>query len=224
MRYSLALVELACYRFPKHNEKGILVVPRIVQHVAPIQRAYVRVELAEGLQGKLAVTPVVTEEPRDRGTRPVTLNEDEFLLAVEQSAGAKCRAAMERFYNDLVESLQLERDFKASTLVLKVPHPDGEYLGVSVLALEKEGRIYNIKHMRHQLKRWGLSNETVDAITSEYWNSLHQIDARFSTDGITHVAPRLFLPFVEVLSKTTDIRNQVGKVVATIRAEAEKVR
>ena len=47
LRYSLALVEFACYEFPNQKEEGILVVPRIVQSVEPVQRAYVRVELAQ---------------------------------------------------------------------------------------------------------------------------------------------------------------------------------
>ncbi|MDA1166016.1 MAG: hypothetical protein O3B13_23200 [Planctomycetota bacterium] len=218
LRYSLALVELACYQFGNQDGDGILVVPRIVHDVEPVQRAYVRVDLANGLESQLTVTPVVVPDPV--GSRPhrVNLNEDEFLEAIEQSAGRKCRDQIEQCYRDLIDSFELEPEFKAAAVMLKVPHPDGDGLGVSVLALEKQGRIYNTKHMRRQLKGWSLSSTISDQITSDYWTSLHKIDPRFSPDGISHLAPRQFLPFAEIVDKLPDIKSRVGNVVAAIRS------
>lgn len=224
LRYSLALVELACYQFAKQDDDGILVVPRIVQDVEPVQRAYVRVDLADGLQGQLMVTPVVVSEGDDTKTSRVNLNEEDFLEAVEQSAGQECRDQIEQFYGDLIDSFKLEPEFKAAAVMLKVPHPDGDGLGVSVLALEKQGRIYNTKHMRHQLKRWGLSPTIIEQITSDYWTALHNIDSRFNPDGIVHLNPRQFLPFSEIVDKLLDIRRRVGKVVAAIRSAYENAR
>jgi hypothetical protein len=168
LRYSLALVELACYKFGQRDDDGILVVPRIVQDVEPVQRAYVRVDVAEALEKQVTVAPVVVPEGDETTTSRVTLNEEDFLEAIEHSAGRKCRDQIQQFYNDLTASFKLEPEFKAAALMLKVPHPDGDGLGASVLALEKQGRIYNTKHMRHQLKRWGLSPEIVEQIASDY--------------------------------------------------------
>lgn len=224
LRYSLALVELACYQFIKQGDEGILVVPRIVQDVEPVQRAYVRVDLAEGLQGKVTVTPVIAKDIDASAAHRVNLNEEDFLLAIEQSAGRTCRDQIEQFYGDLIESFELEPEYKAAALMLKVPHPDGDRLGASVLALEKQGRIYNTKHMKNQLKSWGISSTTVEQITSEYWNSLHHIDSRFRPDGIIHMAPRQFLPFADVVPRLNDIKNQVGKVVARIRSACDDAR
>jgi hypothetical protein len=115
-------------------------------------------------------------------------------------------------------SFKLEPEFKAAALMLKVPHPDGDGLGASVLALEKQGRIYNTKHMRHQLKRWGLSPSVIEQITSDYWTALHDIDSRFNPDGIVHLNPRQFLPFTEIVDVLPEIKDRVGKVVAAIRS------
>lgn len=163
-------------------------------------------------------------EGDDTKTPRVNLNEEDFLEAIEKSAGRKCRDQIEQFYGDLIDSFKLEPEFKAAAVMLKVPHPDGDGLGASVLALEKEGRIYNTKHMRHQLKRWGLSQTVIEQITSDYWTALHNIDARFKPDGIVHLAPRQFLPFVEIVDKLVEIKDRVGKVVAAIRSAYENAR
>ena len=224
LRYSLALVELVCYKFNKQDDDGILVVPRIIQDVEPVQRAYVRVDIADELERQLTVTPVVVPESDHTKTSRVSLNEDDFLEAIEQSAGRKCRDQIQQFYSDLTESFKLEPEFKAAAVMLKVPHPDGDGLGASVLALEKQGRIYNTKHMRNQLRRWGLRPAVIEHIVSDYWTALHNIDSRFNPDGIVHLAPRQFLPFVEIVDKLAEIKDRVGKVVAAIRSAYRNAR
>ena len=59
LRYSLGLVSLRCYDIPGTDE--MLVLPELVQEVEPVQRAYVRIELAESLAGQVRVTSVVGE-------------------------------------------------------------------------------------------------------------------------------------------------------------------
>jgi hypothetical protein len=39
--------------------------------------------------------------------------------------------------------------------MLKIPHPSGEKNGLSLLAIERQGRIYNTSHMRFYLGRKG---------------------------------------------------------------------
>jgi hypothetical protein len=184
----------------------------------------VRIELGDGLEGKLIVKPIAMP-PVPGGTRAPNLSEAQFLLAVEESVGGKVRDKIKAFYDDLVESFSLELDFKAANLMLKVSDPhDEERTGASVIAISKEGRIYNTKMIHYRLKDWGFAPEIVDQITSEYWNALHEIDSRFSPNGITHVADKkLFLPFKDVADKLADIKIAVGNVVARIRAEADKV-
>jgi hypothetical protein len=92
-----------------------------------------------------------------------------------------------------------------------------------LLAFHKQGSAFNPDHLKHQLARWGVNGDTVDQIAKGYWNALNRIDARFSLDGITHVAPRRFLPFAELIGKLGEIKCEVGKVVGKIQEEAGKV-
>jgi len=224
LRYSLALVELGCYGMgPEHNNE-ILVVPRIAQDIEPVQRAYVRVEVAEALQNQVKVTPVVTSDTDEKKHSRVSLNEQDFLLAVQQSGGRECADLMQQFYSDLVSEFSLEPDFKAAAVMLKLPHPDGDGLGVSILALEKQGRVYNTRHMRNQLKHWGLNDETVERIASEYWSALHSVDSRFRTDGIGHLSPGQFVPFMEIADRLPEIKNRIGQAVSAIESAYEESR
>ncbi|RMF41877.1 MAG: hypothetical protein D6753_08870 [Planctomycetota bacterium] len=223
LRYSLALVEMACYKLNEHNEE-ILVVPRIVQDVEPVQRAYVRVDVAESLQDRVVVTPVIEPEPEaTRSTTRVSLNEEEFLQSIEASAGRMAREQIQCFYNDLIESFQLEPVFKASALMLKVPHPDDDGTGASVLGIEKHGRVYNTQHIKHQLRRWGVAPSLVDKIAAEYWAALHTVDARFREGGIVHLAAHQFIPFPEIVQKLPQIKHCVGRVVSAVREAYENL-
>lgn len=224
LRYSLGLIELACYQFMQKKDEGILIVPRIVQNIVPVQRAYVRVDLAEELVGKVKVSPVVVSESIDSKARRANLNEEDFLYAIEQSAGSACRYQIKQFYDDLIDSFNLEPEYKAAALMLKVPNPDGDKPGASVIALEKQGRVYNTGHLKNQLRRWGFEQKVIDKITSNYWNSLHHIDQRFNAGGISHVALSQFLPFNEIINKLNDIKIDIGKVVAEILSGYEKIR
>lgn len=224
LRYSLALVELGCFEIGCEHSNEILVVPRIVQDIEPVQRAYVRVEVAEALQDQVKVTPVVTSDPEETKHSRVSMSEEDFLLAVRQSGGNECADLMQQFYSDLIREFSLEPDFKAAAVMLKVPHPDGDGLGASILALEKQGRVYNTQHIRSQLTRWGLNQETVERIASEYWSALHSVDSRFRTDGIWHLSPGQFVPFVEIADRLPDIKNRIGQAVSAIQTAYEESR
>lgn len=131
---------------------------------------------------------------------------------------------MQNFYDELVNEYGLELDFKAAAVMLKVPHPDGDGLGASVLGLEKQGRIYNTAHMPNQLKRWWLNSEIVEQITSEYWTALNAIDSRFMVDGMSHTKTDLFIPFSEITDKLPEIKVCVGKAVSAIQSAYEEAR
>uniref|UniRef100_A0A832A467 Uncharacterized protein n=1 Tax=Desulfacinum infernum TaxID=35837 RepID=A0A832A467_9BACT len=224
LRYSLALVELTCYEIGHDNKEEILVVPRIVQDIEPVQRAYVRVEVPESFREWITVTPVVANATEEAKHSRANLNEEDFLLAVRQTVGRECADAMHEFYGELVKEYSLELDFKAAAIMVKVPHPDGDGYGVSVLGLEKQGRVYNTGHMRGQLRRWGLDEETVERITSQYWKALHSIDSRFRMDGIGHLSPNQFVPFTEIREKLPEIKQIIGQTVAEIRSAYEQSR
>jgi len=220
LRYALTLVEMACY---EHASLGPtqLVVPRIIQSIEPVERAYIRIDVAAALQDQLQIQPQVEESPTTRSNLRVTLSEDDFLRSVEETSGRRCRDEMQTFYRDLVQSFELEPEFKAAAIMLKVPDPNEERPGVSVLALEKGGRIYNTQFLPRQLARWDVNESYANSIAETFWSALHTLDSRFESDGIVHLASGRFLPFMDLIDKLPDIKREVGKVVAKIREARE---
>jgi hypothetical protein len=106
--------------------------------------------------------------------------------------------------------------------MLKIPDPEGERPGASVLGFHKNGTIYNTGHLAGQLKRWeGLREEAVQNIATDYWTALNKIDSRFSVDGLSHMAPKQFIPFADVVSKWPAIREAIGAVTARVRASLD---
>jgi hypothetical protein len=221
LRYSLALVELACFQFADRQSDGILVVPRILQEVEPVQRAYVRVDIADKLKGSIEIASIAVSDEESGNRRRTTFNEEDFFDYVEQMAGEECRDGIKRFRAELIRSFKLQEEFKSAAVMLKVPHPDGEGLGASVLAIERRGRIYNPKFMSGQLKRWGIDHSVVERIVLDYWKSLHDIDPGFELDGIIHVSPQKFLPFMELVERLPEIQACIGKAVREVRSAYE---
>jgi hypothetical protein len=222
LRYAMTLVELACFEHSALGDDQLLVVPRIVQNVEPVERAYIRIEMAPPLDRQLAVRPVIEADFTERTGSRVTLSEGDFLAAVEASAGRLCRDQVHEFYSDLVHSFELEPEFKAAAVMLKVPDATEGRPGVSVLAIEKEGRIYNPKFLSGQLSRWGVDRTEARQVAADYWATLHGIDVRFDTTGIEHLATSRFIPFMDLVAKLPSIKEATGKVVATIRQKGEE--
>lgn len=224
LRYSLALVELCCFETGENVGDELLVVPRIVQEVEPVQRAYVRVEVSDVLKEQIKVTPVITLDSKEKKYCRVSLNEEDFFVAVQESAGCECADLMRQFYNEIVTEFSLEPEFKAAAVMLKVPHPDGDGLGASIMALEKQGRLYNSRHMLHQIKGWGLNQELAARITADYWAALNAIDPRFRVDGAVHLSHNHFIPFVEIADKLPEIKKCIGDTVSFMRTAYDKSR
>lgn len=225
LRYALALCELAFYQLELAESDGMVVVPRVVSNIEPLQRAYVRIDVAPELAGKVIAVPVDVQETtssRSAGPVRVNLDEDALLRSVEVAVGPEVRKQFEAAYNDLIESFGLEADFRAAALMLKAPDPEGEMTGASVIAFEKKGRVYNPNLMPGRLKRWGsIPPEECQKLVRDYWTELHEIDSRFPSEGASHVSPRQFIPFIDLVPKWERIKNAVGGVVSKIRDRAQ---
>lgn len=225
LRYALALCELAFYALGPAESDGMLVVPRIVSNIEPLQRAYVRIDIAPDLVGKVLAIPEDVQEtapPRPANPVRVNLDEDALLRSVEAAVGPQTRKEFEAAYNDLIESFGLEADFGAAALMLKVPDPGDEMTGASLLAFEKQGRIYNPNLMPGRLERWGsIPPEDCRKLAEDYWAELHRIDSRFALDGTKHLSPNQFVPFIDLIPHWEKIRNAVGGVASKIRDRAK---
>lgn len=225
LRYSLALVELSC--FSLENDEGnseLLVIPRIIQEVEPIQRAYVRIELPTELETQLNITSAAeNESTKGSGYTRTILSEDEFLSELDIKIGRPDREKVEAFYQTLLSELELEQDFKSAALILKLPHPEGDKSSLPLLNIEKRGRMYHSQYLRGKMiKYWGFSEEKADSITEDFWEDLHRIDSRFIKNGLRHVDIGKFLPLKEIIDKLPNIQRAVSKVVKKIRSECEE--
>lgn len=230
-RYSIALVEMNLFKIRHGDSVGTLVIPQTVQNIVPVGRAHVRVTITDSL-GKSVVDSikhkiVIESEVEDsekggNGYLRSSLGENEFLDNIESNAGGKCRDEIKKFYEDLTSSFDLEPALKAAALMIKVPQPDGDGIGASILGIEKKGRIYNTQFMIGQLKRWGIDTETATKLAKDFWAKLNEIDSRFNLDGISHLAPPKFIPFVELVDRLPQIKDAIGEVVSRIRATYEQ--
>lgn len=225
LRYALALCELAFYQLGPAESDGMVVVPRVVSNIEPLQRAYVRIDVATELAGKVVAVPVDVQEaasPRAAGPVRVNLDEDALLRSVEAAVGPGVRKQFEAAYNDLIESFGLEADFRAAALMLKVPDPEGEKTGASVIAFHKHGTVYNPDLMPGRLEGWGsIPPEECQKLVRDYWAELHEIDARFPSDGATHVSRKQFIPFLDLVPKWERIKTAIGGVTSRIRERAQ---
>lgn len=222
LRYSLGLVSLRCYQMPNQDE--LLVLPELVQEVEPVQRAYVRIELDETLAAHARITsmmdvsqdPTTTKPPRKRNT----LSEDDLYDSLVQSVGPNEADRVRRFIDEVGES-GIEPDFKSAAVMLKVPDPNGEGVGASLLAIEKAGWVYNPRHGWRQVQGWGWSDAAVDRTIGAYWRRLYELENRFSVSGMAHTRRARFLPLREVITKLDAIAEAMKKAVAAIQQEAE---
>jgi hypothetical protein len=222
LRYALGLVSLHCYRLPGSND--LLVLPELVREVVPVERAYVRIEIGESLEGRVQITSEALKD--DPASRPATrkrvsLTEDDFYESLRLSIGPERTEQVRRFIDSVAE-LGVEPEYKAAAVMLKIAAPDGESPGASLLAIERSGRIYNNIHGWHQVNRWGWDLETVGRTIGEYWRELHRIDSRFSPEGIGHLQSRAFFPIIDVLPKTDAMLEATSSVVDRIQREAER--
>jgi hypothetical protein len=211
LRYSLALVELACYEQEgKQKTKPLLVVPQVIQSVEPIQRAYVKVEAPA--DSNLKIRSVVEDEkPVKTGYKRSTLTEEELVADLEKAIGEEKTARVKYFYDDLLENLELEGLFRAAALMIKIPDPANEKPGASLLAIERNGGIYNPRFLLKQLMRMGVDQRTAESISSEYWESLNKIDKRFDPNGMKHKKKKLFVPIPDLIPKFNRIRKAVER-------------
>lgn len=223
LRYILTLCELSFFETGPDETDGLLVVPRIVSNIEPVERAYVRVDLAPGLEEKLIVTPVRVVGPTDPAPSRTNLSSDEFFRSVEAEVGLDFRKQIEATINDLVETFGLETDFKSASVMLKLPDSSGEAPGASLIAFEKNGRVYNAAHMAGRLGKWeSLTPELGLALSAEYWKELHEIEPLFSESGMSHMAPKAFISFSKLQSKWPAIRDCIGRAVAKIQEHVER--
>ena len=223
LEYSLLLTELAFYRLPSvaGGESGdLLVVPRALQSVEPVERAHVRVDVAEELREAVRVTAVRSAPFRSAGGRAKKLGESEFWEEVGTDLGADDAEVARGFLTDLADRLDLELHYPGQSVVLKMPVPADDRGSVSVLVLHKTGGLNNDGHFRGTLQDRGrrLPEEVADRIARDFWQALHEVEPQFSPDGgFSQTQPGKFVPFPKLKDRLPAASRCVEKAVADAR-------
>ena len=218
LAYSLGLVALRTYEL----DDAHIVIPELVQHVEPIERAFVRVELAEGLERVRVTSQVAVETPQSSSgqKKRTTLTAERLFDALNRTLGPE-NARIVRDFIEGVSAFGIEPEFKSRALMLKVADPAEDAPGASLLAIEDSGRIYNPDHGAGQVRRWGWDEAAVDRTIGEYWMHLSSIDSRFSLNGISHMRSGEFLPLRDLIAKLPAIGDAMREAVQTIQREAK---
>ena len=221
LRYALGLVEIACYEDSSIEGNELLVVPRVRQHVEPVERASVRIELSEPLEGKIKVTPSVASPAVTKSSKSrVTMTEEDFLDSVTANAGKETSEQIHAFYQDLLDRFDLYLDFKSSSLMIKVQPPSDEFNGVSILGFEKRGAIYNTAFF-NMFEFWGIPKEVVATLASDYWGALNKIDDRFPLKGKDPNSKPIHFD-AQIVSKLPEIKDCIGDALASVHKALEQ--
>lgn len=204
LRYSLGLVALHCYRFDRDDR--LLALPELIQHVEPVERAHVRVDVAEGLKGGVSVTSVVRSESQaKRSSTRRRLGEEEFYEKLAESVSDETADKVRDFVDNCVNS-GLTTWSATTGLLVKMPDPLEESGTVPLLGIHKDGLLRNPRGLRPQLeKKWGWEGAVADEMVAEYWGRLNQIDARFPLKGLLPRQQQHFVPLTELSGRLDEL-------------------
>jgi hypothetical protein len=213
----MGLVELAFYPLDRSGDFPFLVVPKRIQEVQALERAFIRIDVAPALQDKIVVTSTAERE------RKVGPNEQDFTRALRDARGAQYADAVQGLWSDLVRDADLRVNLRPSTLVLKLDHPvDDEKGALSVFAIRNTGRLYNPDRLRRQcVKLWGLPEPTANLLCRTYWKELDMSDSGFNQDGIRDTQGNRGAIPSDPQATVPLIRQAIMRFVDSVRAEIE---
>jgi hypothetical protein len=215
LRYSLALVELACYRLPRGNEdESLIVFPHIIKNVEYVKRAYVEISMDEELRKHLKVLPKIDDSARQTeiDTKRNDLLEDEYFKQLKQVVNQQQFEKIKSFYNRLIKELSLEPDYKKN-VIMKVTHPLDEKTGISIIGLSRSGGFYNSQRIMDQIYNWGFTREMAKEFAQKFWMKLYDLDNGFLREGLLDVAYKQHVSIGKIEDKLDKLFNIIKEAV-----------
>jgi hypothetical protein len=219
----LSLVELACYRLGPASDDGFMLVPRLALRTVEVERAVVRIALAEGVPNSISVQ---AEAPRPpiKGMRPPALDEGEFYERLSVALGGResgraDTAKVREWVDELQRELGLETEPKISTLTLKARLPwDQDRLG-TVLELGVKGVLVGNGGWGMRLQKAGLSPDPALRFCGELQHIHSGFDFKPTKKGYLGWPS---VPLGEVLPSLARISDVVRKFLDDIALAHEK--
>ncbi len=205
--FTFGLVEMGIYENPAVFP-GRILIPSLVAKTTEVVRAVVQVETA----GPANVSVITAREDEEiaGGYHRRTLSEDEFLRELPDQT---TRQLYERLFVFAAE-LGAEKTWRASSVSLRLPDPNGSDAKLTLVVLTTAGELY-IGYLNKQLERVGLPK----SISLEYANKLSKIFGvpthRRHPGSLSHE-----LRVAEVLSHYDEFVDAIKEAVVAIRKAA----
>ncbi len=204
--FTFGLVEIGIYENPAVFP-GRILLPSLVAKTTEVVRAVVQVQTA----GPASVSVVTAREEAETGGgyHRRTLSEDEFLRELPDQP---TRQLYERLFA-LAAELGAEKTWRASSVSLRLPDPNGSKIELTLIVLTTAGELYP-GFLNSQLGRLGLPK----TISQEYVSTLCET---------FHVTPHRKHGFLsrrlkaeEVLAHYDEFADAIKETVAAIRKAA----
>ena len=179
LRYTLGLVELACYRRPEASG-ALLFVPQVVAQTEEVIRAIVRIDIPDGNADSVEVSAEVpSETPAKRAARANQLSEDEFYALLSTSASPDSAHRFQEFIKAITEEHEsIEVSFSPTRLSLTIERPGTDEAQLIILAVTKSGTVRTLK------ATWDfLSENLASEVVQEFIDGLGAVDGRTIGDS-----------------------------------------
>jgi len=205
--FTFGLVEIGIYENPAVFP-GRILLPSLVAKTTEVVRAAVQVQTA----GPASVSVVTAREEAETGGgyHRRTLSEDEFLRELPDQP---TRQLYERLFA-LAAELGAEKTWRASSVSLRLPDPNGSDTELTLVVLPANGELYT-GYLPSQLGRIGLpktiSREYAQTLSKIFGVPPHQKHVGSLSRG---------LRAEEVLAHYDDFANAMKETVAAIRKAA----
>lgn len=171
IQFTLALVEVGCYRIAVDTKSLLLLVPRIVARTAEIERAIVRIEMSEEASHKVVASTAIPEEPN--GKRATQLSKKEFYDLLGKSVGDEHAREIRGFVDALLHRhVLLHEHFTTRRLSIKLELPETDENPRTIFCFRHTGEVHTSQQLLTCLSRNGYPTQ----IGEDFFARLGAID------------------------------------------------
>jgi hypothetical protein len=222
LRYTLGLVELACYERPDAGG-GLLFVPHVVAKTKEITRAVVRIDVRHGDTDAVTVSAEVPSEvPSERPRRAGPLSEEEFYVFLGRSASPDSARRVGQFVDVILEDDEfVEVWFSPNRMRLMVDKPGEDGARFAVLDVSKEGKVRTVKACLDYLSA-NFGSEVLEGFISDLGAIDERLLPRRKPSGAFTVpkGPNA-ADLVTIAPRLNELAAVVSKLIHTIWAGSE---
>lgn len=175
LAFTLALIELACYRIDEGKDWPIVIVPRTVMRTAEVERAVVTVRMKADVAKEIDVDVTLPKvDPDGERKPPRKLTADEFYEELANHTDSETSAKIREWAADFdsSDSSIVQVSYGTKSLQLRIQGPEGhDPPESSLLNIRSIGHIQVNMWLPTHLKKWKLPEQ----IALQFWTRLGEI-------------------------------------------------